>query len=84
MSVSDDHDTSINHESWSPQAEEEDEDEDEHGAAYTKRRRRGHIATQACETCRTRKSRCDQAQPKCAMCERIDVECVYTDRRPTK
>ncbi|KAL1970561.1 hypothetical protein VTN77DRAFT_4205 [Rasamsonia byssochlamydoides] len=32
----------------------------------------------ACDTCRTRKSRCDGSRPKCSLCVGLGFECVYT------
>ena len=34
----------------------------------------------ACQSCRRRKSRCSKQQP-CAQCERLEVECLYDERR---
>ena len=34
----------------------------------------------ACQSCRRRKSRCSKQQP-CEQCERLNVECMYHDRR---
>ncbi|TVY32506.1 Sterol uptake control protein [Lachnellula subtilissima] len=30
-----------------------------------------------CKTCKTRKVKCDEAQPKCNFCEKRDLKCVY-------
>ncbi|TVY13243.1 Sterol uptake control protein 2 [Lachnellula arida] len=30
-----------------------------------------------CKTCKTRKVKCDEAQPKCSFCEKRDLKCVY-------
>ncbi|KAG4425819.1 hypothetical protein IFR04_001026 [Cadophora malorum] len=48
------------------------------------RAHRGAIASQACETCRSRKQKCDEARPKCGLCRRINLECVYREPQPTK
>ncbi|KAK9363308.1 hypothetical protein V1504DRAFT_437829 [Lipomyces starkeyi] len=40
-------------------------------------RRRAIIA---CEVCRSRKSKCDGAQPKCRLCNDLNAECVYRER----
>lgn len=48
------------------------------------RRKRAALAAQACETCRSRKTRCDEQRPKCSLCTRLDVECVYREPLPTK
>lgn len=36
-------------------------------------------ATIACEVCRSRKSRCDGARPKCRLCTELNAECVYRE-----
>ncbi|KAF2497843.1 hypothetical protein BU16DRAFT_326546 [Lophium mytilinum] len=48
------------------------------------RRERASIAAQACETCRNRKSKCDERRPKCSLCHRLNVECKYREPQPTK
>lgn len=45
-------------------------------AHYFPQRRR---VLQACTNCRTRKTRCDAAKPKCSLCLTQNVECVYSD-----
>ncbi|KAG4442313.1 hypothetical protein IFR05_002237 [Cadophora sp. M221] len=50
----------------------------------TSRAHRGAIASQACETCRSRKQKCDEARPRCGLCKRINLECVYREPQPTK
>lgn len=45
-------------------------------AAHFPTRRR---VTQACLLCRTRKTRCDAAQPRCGFCTANDVDRVYRD-----
>lgn len=35
----------------------------------------------ACQTCRRRKVRCDNAQPACGFCRANEWECVYITRR---
>ncbi|CZS94569.1 related to acetate regulatory DNA binding protein FacB [Rhynchosporium agropyri] len=50
----------------------------------TSRAQRGAIASQACEMCRSRKQKCDEARPRCGLCNRINVECVYREPQPTK
>ncbi|KIX06129.1 uncharacterized protein Z518_04103 [Rhinocladiella mackenziei CBS 650.93] len=47
------------------------------------KRQRNFIARQACETCRTRKTRCDEDTP-CSFCRSLGIECTYMERRPTK
>ncbi|TKX19267.1 fungal Zn(2)-Cys(6) binuclear cluster domain-containing protein 23 [Elsinoe australis] len=48
------------------------------------RRDRAAIAAQACQTCRSRKSKCDEQRPKCGLCIRLGVECIYREPQPTK
>ncbi|OCL05195.1 hypothetical protein AOQ84DRAFT_299382 [Glonium stellatum] len=48
------------------------------------RRERAVIAAQACETCRSRKSKCDEQRPKCGLCQRLNVDCKYREPQPTK
>lgn len=48
------------------------------------RRDRAVIAAQACEMCRSRKSKCDEKRPKCSLCKRLNVECRYREPQPTK
>lgn len=36
-------------------------------------------ATIACEICRSRKSRCDGARPKCKLCTDLNAKCVYRE-----
>jgi hypothetical protein len=45
-------------------------------AARLPTRRRAWLA---CTTCRSRKTRCDAAKPRCSLCVSLDVECVYKD-----
>lgn len=54
------------------------------GDGSQKRRERAVIAAQACETCRSRKSKCDEKRPKCSLCTRLNVECRYREPQPTK
>ncbi|KAK0389541.1 hypothetical protein NLU13_3116 [Sarocladium strictum] len=48
------------------------------------RKERGAIAAQACENCRNRKQRCDEARPKCGKCQKLGLECSYREPQPTK
>ncbi|KAF2715929.1 hypothetical protein K431DRAFT_316899 [Polychaeton citri CBS 116435] len=50
----------------------------------SQRRERAAIAAQACQTCRNRKSKCDEQRPKCGLCRRLNVECQYREPLPTK
>ncbi|KAK4240331.1 hypothetical protein C8A03DRAFT_42134 [Achaetomium macrosporum] len=45
---------------------------------------RGAIAAQACDTCRSRKQRCDEQRPKCGTCQKFRLECNYREPQPTK
>ncbi|KAL3298362.1 C6 zinc finger domain-containing protein [Colletotrichum asianum] len=45
------------------------------GAAYARRKR----AVTACEFCRLRKTKCDNARPVCGFCRRQRATCVYGD-----
>ncbi|KIM92729.1 hypothetical protein OIDMADRAFT_173807 [Oidiodendron maius Zn] len=44
----------------------------------------GAIASQACETCRARKQKCDEQRPKCGLCQKRKLECRYREPQPTK
>ncbi|KAF2086496.1 hypothetical protein K490DRAFT_44350 [Saccharata proteae CBS 121410] len=48
------------------------------------RRERAAIAAQACDTCRLRKSKCDERRPKCGLCQRVGADCHYREPQPTK
>ncbi|KAL2261950.1 hypothetical protein VTK26DRAFT_2932 [Humicola hyalothermophila] len=48
------------------------------------RKERGAIAAQACDTCRSRKQRCDEQRPKCGTCQKFGLECNYREPQPTK
>ncbi|KAI9376193.1 hypothetical protein BJX61DRAFT_444433 [Aspergillus egyptiacus] len=45
---------------------------------------RNFIATVACETCRLKKTRCDESRPKCGLCKSQGLECVYNERKTSK
>lgn len=45
----------------------------ENGKHFPARRR----ALQACEACRTKKSKCDNERPSCGSCVQHGIECVY-------
>ncbi|KAH2026988.1 hypothetical protein KXV65_006945, partial [Aspergillus fumigatus] len=38
----------------------------------------------ACETCRLKKTRCDESRPKCGLCKSLGLECVYNERKSSK
>ncbi|KAK3392932.1 hypothetical protein B0H63DRAFT_516147 [Podospora didyma] len=48
------------------------------------RKERGAIAAQACDTCRSRKQRCDEQRPKCGTCQKFRLDCKYREPQPTK
>jgi hypothetical protein len=48
------------------------------------RKERGAIAAQACDTCRSRKQKCDEQRPKCGTCQKFRLECNYREPQPTK
>ncbi|KAH0544603.1 hypothetical protein FGG08_001252 [Glutinoglossum americanum] len=48
------------------------------------RKERAAIAAQACETCRSRKTKCDEQRPRCGLCVKVGVECKYREPQPTK
>lgn len=41
-------------------------------------------AAQACDNCRTRKARCDEERPQCALCKDNSLNCHYRDIHPPK
>ncbi|KAK4039297.1 hypothetical protein C8A01DRAFT_16706 [Parachaetomium inaequale] len=53
-------------------------------SAASLRKERGAIAAQACDTCRSRKQRCDEQRPKCGTCQKFRLECNYREPQPTK
>ncbi|SPQ19261.1 edcc0b2d-fe98-43bb-93e0-629f6b3950e8 [Thermothielavioides terrestris] len=53
-------------------------------SASSLRKERGAIAAQACDTCRSRKQRCDEQRPKCGTCQKFRLECNYREPQPTK
>lgn len=48
------------------------------------RAQRGAIAAQACDTCRSRKQKCDEQRPKCSTCQKFKLDCRYREPQPTK
>ncbi|KAH8602747.1 hypothetical protein B0O99DRAFT_498383 [Bisporella sp. PMI_857] len=54
------------------------------GPPPNQRKERGAIAAQACDTCRSRKQKCDEQRPKCGLCQRMKLECRYREPQPTK
>ncbi|KAM7221575.1 hypothetical protein V8F06_002966 [Rhypophila decipiens] len=53
-------------------------------SASSLRKERGAIAAQACDTCRSRKQRCDEQRPKCGTCQKFKLDCNYREPQPTK
>ncbi|KAK2808182.1 hypothetical protein FQN50_004923 [Emmonsiellopsis sp. PD_5] len=45
----------------------------------SRKRKRGPVT--ACELCRTRKVKCDRAEPSCGWCTRNGRECIYKERQ---
>ncbi|KAH8893819.1 hypothetical protein GQ53DRAFT_99644 [Thozetella sp. PMI_491] len=54
------------------------------GSGSSVRKERGAIAAQACDTCRSRKQKCDEQRPKCGTCQKFKLECNYREPQPTK
>lgn len=50
----------------------------------SQRKERGAIAAQACDTCRSRKQKCDEQRPKCSTCQKFNLDCNYREPQPTK
>ncbi|CAK7222824.1 hypothetical protein SEUCBS140593_005034 [Sporothrix eucalyptigena] len=50
----------------------------------SQRKERGAIAAQACDTCRSRKQKCDEQRPKCGTCQKFRLDCHYREPQPTK
>ncbi|KXT15957.1 hypothetical protein AC579_1425 [Pseudocercospora musae] len=48
-----------------------------------RKKQRSFIARQACDACRAKRARCDEALP-CGLCASQDIECHYGDRKITK
>ncbi|CAI7660780.1 unnamed protein product [Penicillium bialowiezense] len=58
---------------------------DEHGQSSGQSKKpRNFIATVACETCRLKKTRCDESRPRCGLCKSLGLECVYNERKSSK
>ncbi|CAG7962627.1 unnamed protein product [Penicillium salamii] len=58
---------------------------EEHGQpSGNSKRPRNFIATVACETCRLKKTRCDESRPRCGLCKSLGLECVYNERKTSK
>ncbi|KAJ5622638.1 transcriptional regulator family: Fungal Specific TF [Penicillium herquei] len=59
-------------------------DEQEAAATGNAKKPRNFIATVACETCRLKKTRCDESRPKCGLCKSLGLDCVYNERKSSK
>ncbi|KAJ5619017.1 hypothetical protein N7510_003001 [Penicillium lagena] len=59
-------------------------DEQEQSHPGPSKRPRNFIASVACETCRLKKTRCDESRPKCGLCKSLGLECVYKERKSSK
>ncbi|KKK12510.1 hypothetical protein ARAM_006924, partial [Aspergillus rambellii] len=57
---------------------------DAQSSAGSAKKPRTFIATVACETCRLKKTRCDESRPKCGLCKALGLECVYNERKTSK
>ncbi|KAL8857140.1 MAG: hypothetical protein Q9178_006316 [Gyalolechia marmorata] len=55
-----------------------------HNMQREKVRSKGHRAQQACDACRTRKSKCDEQRPMCSNCRENSQECRYQMMQPAK
>ena len=42
------------------------------------------LLLKACDTCRSRKQKCDEQRPKCGLCQRLKLDCRYKELPPTK
>ncbi|KAF3935822.1 hypothetical protein ABW19_dt0206672 [Dactylella cylindrospora] len=47
-------------------------------------RARPFIASQACDQCRLKKTKCDEDRPRCSTCVRNGFDCHYAEAKPTK
>ncbi|KAL5334486.1 hypothetical protein BJX70DRAFT_378197 [Aspergillus crustosus] len=56
----------------------------EQQSAAGSKKPRNFIATVACETCRLKKTRCDESRPRCGLCKSLGLECVYNERKTSK
>ncbi|EPE05941.1 c6 finger domain protein [Ophiostoma piceae UAMH 11346] len=54
------------------------------GGGGGQRKERGAIAAQACDTCRSRKQKCDEQRPQCGTCQKFKLACHYREPQPTK
>ncbi|KAJ5575767.1 hypothetical protein N7535_002693 [Penicillium sp. DV-2018c] len=59
-------------------------EEDHPQSSGPSKKPRNFIATVACETCRLKKTRCDESRPRCGLCKSLGLECVYNERKSSK
>lgn len=52
--------------------------------SFTNVEERLTLVSKACDTCRSRKQKCDEQRPKCGLCQRMKIECRYREPLPTK
>ena len=65
------------HDNWSAEGSSAEEaGRSQHGAVKRKR-----PLSVSCETCKTRKVKCDRGQPSCGWCLKNDSQCVYLPRK---
>lgn len=39
-------------------------------------------SSDGCWTCRLRRKKCDEARPRCAACDALEISCLYSDEKP--
>ncbi|ORY10080.1 hypothetical protein BCR34DRAFT_540055 [Clohesyomyces aquaticus] len=57
---------------------------DDDPSASSLKKARTFMATLACDTCRVRKTRCDEDRPRCGYCKANNTQCNYPEPRATK
>ncbi|KAF2812313.1 uncharacterized protein BDZ99DRAFT_558199 [Mytilinidion resinicola] len=84
----DQHATETSHKNPSPQGDSNQgkaaSEDGQDGGDF--KRPRTFMATLACDTCRIKKTRCDEDRPKCGQCKSrgLSTPCVYPEPRVTK
>jgi hypothetical protein len=53
-------------------------------SSVTSTKRKAVRATQACDSCRSMKAKCDEMRPKCTFCNEKYLNCHYRDSNPKK
>ncbi|MCJ1355148.1 MAG: hypothetical protein MMC33_005139 [Icmadophila ericetorum] len=56
----------------------------QNSAWINRQTRKNTRATQACDTCRTRKAKCDEGKPVCGYCHEQNLSCNYKEVAPAK